>query len=132
MYFAFLQYYCIALGIPAVIGVLVHFFMPALSAWFSMFLALWSVIFISMWEKHEKNLAIKWGALGVQNMEIAKIPEDIRTIRERWKERIFSYSVIAITLVGIFGIQASLFSLQIYLNEIYKGTYRTYYVMLSS
>ncbi|CAG8670242.1 9449_t:CDS:2 [Funneliformis caledonium] len=68
-YFAFLQYYCVWLIAPSVVGILTWLFLSEYSIFFGVFIVLWSVIFTEFWRRKEYEFAILWGVHNYSQVE---------------------------------------------------------------
>ncbi|KAI8870747.1 DUF590-domain-containing protein [Ramicandelaber brevisporus] len=64
MYFAFLQFYFVALAFPTLLGLVGYFFLGGAeyTMWFAMLLVIWSVVFTEGWARRQTQLAVLWGS----------------------------------------------------------------------
>ena len=71
MYFAFLGYYTFFLTLPAVLGLVTHFFWnDELSVvLFCVFNLVWATIFLEAWKRKTAELAYRWGTINMEHIE---------------------------------------------------------------
>lgn len=81
LYFAWINFYCNAMMLPAAVGLAVFLYKyfedlstkedmaRGLAVAFSLFLALWATFFDQLWIREEKILAWKWGSVGYSVIE---------------------------------------------------------------
>ncbi|KAJ1547866.1 hypothetical protein HK096_010182, partial [Nowakowskiella sp. JEL0078] len=140
-YFAFLQYYFLALGIPAVAGLLTFFFAPLYSVYYAAFMIIWSAVFLAFWQYTAYGWAVRWGVKDYFKTERIrpefrpeKIREDALT-GERvpyypvWKRWVNFGSITIPSILGVILFLATLIisflSLEIFITEYYNGPYKS-------
>ena len=64
LYFEFLRYYFLALGIPAFVGITTWAGGYHFSKLYSFLLVLWSNLFLEGWKLRERQLSVRWGTFG--------------------------------------------------------------------
>ncbi|KAF3192388.1 hypothetical protein TWF106_001527 [Orbilia oligospora] len=135
-YFAFIQWYFIALTVPAAIGIFAYLFLPAYSSFFAICNCLWSVVFVEYWKRQEVDLAVQWGSRHcstvqrkraefqfdsevsdpVTGEQIRYFPAYRRLLRQSVQVpfALFAASCLAAIIAGVF-------SIEIFLVEVYNG-----------
>ncbi|KAK6347814.1 hypothetical protein TWF718_005638 [Orbilia javanica] len=135
-YFAFIQWYFIALSVPAAIGVFAYLFLPAYSSFFAICNCLWSVVFVEYWKRQEVDLAVQWGSRHCSTVQrkrvefqfdsevldpvtqekIGHFPAYRRLLRQSVQVpfALFAASCLAAIIAGVF-------SIEIFLVEVYNG-----------
>ncbi|KAJ1557618.1 hypothetical protein HK096_006241, partial [Nowakowskiella sp. JEL0078] len=140
-YFAFLQYYFLALGLPAVVGLLTFIFAPLYSMYYAAFMIIWSTVFLAFWQYTAYGWAVRWGVKDYFKTE--RIRPDFRpeTIREDeltgervpfypvWKRWVNFGTVTIPSVLGVILFLATLIisflSLEIFITEYYNGPYKS-------
>lgn len=135
-YFAFIQWYFIALTVPAAIGIFAYLFLPAYSSFFAICNCLWSVVFVEYWKRQEVDLAVQWGSRHCSTVQrkraefqfdseasdpvtgekIRYFPAHRRVLRQSVQVpfALFAASCLAAIIAGVF-------SIEIFLVEVYNG-----------
>ncbi|KAK6341664.1 hypothetical protein TWF696_008733 [Orbilia brochopaga] len=135
-YFAFIQWYFIALSVPAALGLFAYLFLPAYSSLFAIGNCLWSVVFVEYWKRQEIDLAVQWGVRHCSTVQrkraefqfeaeatdpvtgekIRYFPAYKRLTRQLIQVpfALFAASCLAIIIAGVF-------SIEIFLVEVYQG-----------
>ncbi|KAF3939710.1 Anoctamin-10 [Dactylella cylindrospora] len=135
-YFAFIQWYFIALSVPAVIGIFSYLFLPAYSSFFAICNCLWSVVFVEYWKRQEIDLAVQWGVRHCSSVQrkraefqfeaeatdpvtgekVRYFPAYRRLVRQLIQVpfALFAASCLAVII-------AAVFSIEIFLVEVYNG-----------
>ncbi|KAK6501147.1 hypothetical protein TWF481_008995 [Arthrobotrys musiformis] len=135
-YFAFIQWYFIALTVPAAIGIFAYLFLPAYSSFFAICNCLWSVVFVEYWKRQEVDLAVQWGSRHCSSVQrkraefqfdsevsdpvtgekIRHFPAYRRVLRQSVQVpfALFAASCLAAIIAGVF-------SIEIFLVEVYNG-----------
>ncbi|KAK6532287.1 hypothetical protein TWF281_006478 [Arthrobotrys megalospora] len=135
-YFAFIQWYFIALTVPAAIGIFAYLFLPAYSSFFAICNCLWSVVFVEYWKRQEVDLAVQWGSRHCSSVQrkraefqfdsevsdpvtgekIRYFPAYRRLLRQSIQVpfALFAASCLAAIIAGVF-------SIEIFLVEVYNG-----------
>lgn len=70
LYFEFLRFYFRALAFPAFTGLCTWFGGHYFSKLYSIGLVIWSVVFVESWSIRERQLAVRWGTLGISQDNI--------------------------------------------------------------
>ena len=68
LYFAFTQFYALALIPISVVGVISYFLLPAYDVLYAIALIVWNVGFKHAWDRRQRELAIQWRTRGVTNL----------------------------------------------------------------
>jgi len=68
-YFAFLQYYCLWLIAPSIVGLFTWLFLSEYSIFFGVFIVLWSIVFVEFWRRKEYELSVWWGVRNYSRVE---------------------------------------------------------------
>ncbi|KAF3927605.1 Anoctamin-10 [Arthrobotrys entomopaga] len=135
-YFAFIQWYFIALTVPAAIGLFAYIFLPAYSSFFAICNCLWSVLFVEYWKRQEIDLAVQWGVRHCSTVQrkraefqfdaeatdpvtgekLRYFPAYKRLMRQLIQVpfALFAASCLAAIIAGVF-------SIEIFLVEVYDG-----------
>ncbi|KAK6357887.1 hypothetical protein TWF730_007244 [Orbilia blumenaviensis] len=135
-YFAWIQWYFIALTVPAAIGIFAYLFLPAYSSFFAICNCLWSVVFVEYWKRQEVDLAVQWGSRHCSTVQrkraefqfdtevsdpvtgekIRHFPAYRRLLRQSVQVpfALFAASCLAAIIAGVF-------SIEIFLVEVYNG-----------
>ncbi|KAI8985984.1 calcium-activated chloride channel-domain-containing protein [Pilobolus umbonatus] len=141
-YFAFLQFYFVSLSIPALVGTLVYMtHSNTLTIWYSLFMLIWAIVFTEVWKRKEQELAIKWDVRNYSKHEKkrAEYKAD-KTTRDQvtgeeipliptWQifaRRSASIPGVAVGAFLLSIIVASVFILQLFLHEYYKGPFHQF------
>ncbi|PVV00466.1 hypothetical protein BB560_000488 [Smittium megazygosporum] len=146
MYFAFLQFYTICLGIPAFLGIIFYLLGWSFSIFLTLCITLWCVTFLETWTKKQKDLAYDWG---VHNLSLEKGPRrnqfkhesfEMDTVSgelvpvfpswKRWVRRAIGIPIIFACLVAMFSLVGSIFSIQVFVNEVYDGPFSNLFVYI--
>lgn len=68
LYFAFLEFYTLALAVPAVLGLIGCIFTETVP-FFCAFNVIWVTIFLELWKRKSNAFAFKWGTIGMTSMD---------------------------------------------------------------
>ncbi|POS82937.1 hypothetical protein EPUL_004654, partial [Erysiphe pulchra] len=145
LYFAFVQSYFLFLAFPAGFGFFAWLFLGQYSSIYALFNGLWCIVFVEYWRKKQKKLISKWGSKN--NYEYRyQTPrfQDESTINDsllREKFQFFSsikrlakqflqipFVLAAVTALG--GLIAICFGIEVFISEIYDGSYKKFLVLL--
>ncbi|EPS38450.1 hypothetical protein H072_7796 [Dactylellina haptotyla CBS 200.50] len=135
-YFAFIQWYFIALSVPAAIGLFSYLFLPAYSSFFAICNCLWSVLFVEYWKRQEVDLAVQWGVRHCSTVQRKRAEfqfeaeatdpvtgEKIRYFPayRRLMRQLIQVPFALFAASCLAAIIASVFSIEIFLVEVYNG-----------
>ncbi|EWC44744.1 hypothetical protein DRE_06522 [Drechslerella stenobrocha 248] len=135
-YFAFIQWYFVSLAVPAAIGLFAYLFLPAYSMVFAICNCLWSVIFVEYWKRQEIDLAVQWGVRHCSTVQRKRAEFQFETeatdpvtgeklryfpAYKRLTRQLIQvpFALFAATCLAI--IIAGVFSIEIFLVEVYNG-----------
>lgn len=145
LYFAFLQDYFLWLIIPTVLGVFTNFVLGPYSKFFGILNIIWGVVFLQAWKRKESSLAYEWGAKGSSILETPRalfIAEEFTTdsvtgekkgYYPKWKRGLKQLASIPLALgaiVVVVILQMLSFSLEILINQLYHGPFKSYLALL--
>eukprot|EP01036_Dinobryon_divergens_P031545 gene31545-40962_t len=110
LYFSFTEHYMTFLCIPAVVGlplqiavfVLNDYSAPFLPV-FSFCLSVWAVFMLEFWKRREKTIALEWGTIGFQELEVDRAVSFINGSNERYfdsRKQLF-FSIHSATIVVV-------------------------------
>uniref|UniRef100_A0AAR5PLA5 Anoctamin n=2 Tax=Dendroctonus ponderosae TaxID=77166 RepID=A0AAR5PLA5_DENPD len=68
LYFAFLEYYTLALVVPSVLGLFGYIFTETVP-FFCIFNVIWVTLFLEVWKRKSNELAFKWGTIGMTSLD---------------------------------------------------------------
>ncbi|ODQ55723.1 DUF590-domain-containing protein [Saitoella complicata NRRL Y-17804] len=134
--FAFTQVYFLFLGVPAVVGVIAHFFLPQYSIIYSLVLGSWSIVFVEMWRRKETNLAVRWGVHGCAKLEHRRAAfngdktvtdpytgEDVPVfpVGKRILRQLLSVPIGFVAAITLAAAIMSIVATEILINEVYDG-----------
>lgn len=68
LYFAFLEYYTVALSVPALLGLFGYIFTETVP-FFCVFNVIWVTLFLELWKRKSNELAYKWGTIGMTSLD---------------------------------------------------------------
>ncbi|KAL1490361.1 hypothetical protein ABEB36_013072 [Hypothenemus hampei] len=68
LYFAFLEFYTLALIVPAILGLCGTIFTETIP-FFSVFNVIWVTLFLELWKRKSNELAYKWGTIGMTSLD---------------------------------------------------------------
>ncbi|RGB38978.1 calcium-activated chloride channel-domain-containing protein [Rhizophagus diaphanus] len=68
-YFAFLQYYCVWLIVPSIVGLFTWLALSEYSIFYGVSIALWSIVFVEFWRRKEYELSVWWGVRNYSRVE---------------------------------------------------------------
>jgi len=141
MYFAFLGYYTYFLAVPALLGVLINFYVADADREFSVvvfcaFNLVWATIFLEFWKRKTAELAYRWGTINTEQFEepraafYGELAEDPVTgrlqpqyssYRRLLKFYGVSVPVMLVALVVAWFVMLLYFYLEEYLKPLHKG-----------
>ncbi|CAG8597734.1 22952_t:CDS:2 [Cetraspora pellucida] len=144
-YFAFLQFYCKWLVMPAIAGLVTYYSGAQYSIPFSIFTVIWSVTFVEFWRRKEYELAVWWGVRHFSRIErrrtefreecFIKNPVTGEQVPyfspwRRWLRR-----TLAAPVILIFSITLSLsllfyIMIEVIMSEYYSGPFRDQLIFL--
>lgn len=121
-YFAFLASYTQFLIFPAILGILAHFFLPAYSPFFSIFLCIWSAAFVEWWRIRERKLGLRFGTRG--SFRVEKCRAQYKPGMSWWSRdlRILaSLPVILICAALLSALLTGIFVFEAFITKLYQG-----------
>lgn len=121
-YFAFLSSYTQFLVVPAILGLIGHFWLPPYSPIYSILLSIWSIAFVEWWRVHERILSLRFGTRGSLKVEKHR-PQ--WTKRSSWwvKELrlVASVPIILLFACVLSAILTGIFIFESFITELYEG-----------
>lgn len=144
-YFAFTQWYFLALTVPAGLGLLAWAFLGYFSPIFAMVVSIWCVVFVEYWKHQEQDLAIRWGVRGVGNIEtrrhdfqptsemvdpITGEKQQIFTATSRLQRQLLQvpFAILASLVLG--ALITVCFGIEVFISEVYNGPFKSYLTFL--
>lgn len=145
-YFAFLQSYFMFLTFPALFGFSCWVLLGHFSPIYAVVNLLGCVVFIEYWKKQEIDLAVQWGVRGVSKIQRKrpqfKHEKEIKDPITGEEVKIYSplkrlarqllqipFAIAAASILG--GLIATCFGIEVFINEVYHGPFKSYLVSLS-
>lgn len=147
LYFAFIQSYFRALVFPAALGAGTWLLLGGgqFSFVYALGSCLWCVVFFEYWKTKEVDLAVQWGVRGVSKIQMPRVEfvgegvaEDPVTGEKRGVysplKRLGTqllqvpFTVACVVVLG--GFIAMCNSLEVFINEVYTGPFKTFLVRL--
>lgn len=144
-YFAFVQAYFRALIFPAALGAGIWFVFGGgqFSFVYALGSCLWSVVFFEYWKMKEVDLAVQWGVRGVSKIQLPRVEfrsegeaEDPVTGKKIGTYSPFKrlgtqllqipFTLACVVVLGGFIVMCN--SLEIFINEVYTGPFKTFLV----
>lgn len=122
LYFAFLGSYTKFLVIPAAIGVLAHFLMPAYSPIYSFILSVWSIGFVEWWRVHERILSLRFGTRG--SFKVEKRRAQYKQGMSWWSRelRVLASIPVILMFAGLLtAILTGIFVFEAFVTQLYQG-----------
>lgn len=141
LYFAFVQSYFRFLVFPAAFGFGAWLLLGRFSFLYALASCLWSVVFFEFWKKKEVDLAVQWGVRGASKIQLPRPQfqfdhetEDVVTGEpvkvyspfKRLKTQLLQipFTVACVVVLGGFIVVCN--SLEVFINEVYDGPFKTY------
>lgn len=136
LYFGFLNYYFQALAPAAVLGLTFWLLGRPFSPIYSLGLVLWSCLFVEIWRMKERKLAVRWGTLGVAQVDrrrhdfqprttrIDPATEEIEEVFEWWRRElrvVLSLPVVAFFASVLAATMTLMFVVEIFVTQLYHG-----------
>jgi len=151
MYFAFLGYYTYFLIPPALLGLLMNFYVSdsnrELSIMlFSVFNLVWATIFLESWKRKTAELAYRWGTINTEQFEepramfygeletdlvTGRLQPQYSSFRRLVKFYCVSVPVMMVALVVAWLVMLLYFYLEDYVKPLYQGDETMYGTFLS-
>lgn len=134
-YFSFLSFYAVALAVPAVVGSLYWISGVSYSPLYSALLVGWSIVFVESWKLKEKELAVRWGTYGME--EVPETRQGYQKVEEEeawWATFGRQLSTIPVVLAFAAGMGlliSSIYVIETLIGEIYAGAGKKYLVSSS-
>jgi len=143
LYFAFVQSYFRFLVFPAAFGFGAWLLLGRFSFLYALASCLWSVVFFEFWKKKEVDLAVQWGVRGVSKIQhprpqfkfdhetedvVTGEPIKVYSPFKRLRTQLLQvpFTIACIVVLGGFIVMCN--SLEIFINEVYSGPFKTYLV----
>nr|CDI55310.1 related to IST2-Plasma membrane protein that may be involved in osmotolerance [Melanopsichium pennsylvanicum 4] len=136
LYFGFLNYYFQALAPAAALGVLLWLLGRPFSPVYSFGLVIWSCLFVELWRMKERKLAVRWGTLGVSQVDrrrhdfvpratrIDPATEEPEEVFEWWRRElrvILSLPIVALFASILAATVTLMFVIEIFVTQLYHG-----------
>ena len=144
-YFAFMQSYFKFMLFPAAFGFGAWMVLGSFSWLYALVNCLWSVVFFEFWKKKEVDLAIQWGVRGVSSIqhprpqfhfdheaedpvtgEVVKVFSPFKRLKIQLLQ--IPFAIACIVVLGATIVAGN--SLEIFINEVYKGPFKQYLVSI--
>ncbi|KAJ3068657.1 hypothetical protein HDU98_008203 [Podochytrium sp. JEL0797] len=138
-YFAFLNFFLLALIPIAIVGLICHKFVRPFSTFYAIALSIWSIVFLTAWKRQQFLLADSWNSQNAQKLNKRHDFVPDHTIRDPatglsiptytfWKRWIV-HAGMTVPLVLAFIVLVVFFSaviliLQIFFTQVYNGPYK--------
>ncbi|CAG8539611.1 2426_t:CDS:2 [Ambispora gerdemannii] len=144
-YFAFLQYYCLWLIAPTIVGLFTYFFLSDYSILYAVFIVIWSTVFTEFWRRKERELSIWWGVRNFSRVEqrrpafqqesyvvnhITGELEPYFPLWKRWLRRIIAAPVIMAFSLILASVLLLYIVLELIISEYYSGPFREQVIYL--
>ncbi|CAJ2505130.1 Uu.00g125240.m01.CDS01 [Anthostomella pinea] len=140
-YFAFLQTYIVFMFFPASTGFLAWMFLPHYSLVYAIITSLWCVVFLEYWKLQEVDLSLRWNVRGIASLKMTRpkfkyIKEivdpttgELKRYFPIWKHVIrhtlqIPFTITALVILG--ALITLVFTIEIFISEVYEGTLKTY------
>ncbi|XP_037040102.1 anoctamin-10 isoform X2 [Bradysia coprophila] len=73
IYFCFVEYYTVALVVPAILGIVQYFTCRSIVPFFCIFYVIWMTIFLEVWKRKCSALAYRWGTITMTNLDQPRV-----------------------------------------------------------
>lgn len=140
MYFAFLQFYSLSLGVPAALGLTAFILLPEYSVIFALSMLIWAIVFLELWERRQKQLALRWGVINCSQLEhkraafvgsttavdpITKqsVPMFNPFIRLARESLVVPFTVVAGGFLAL--VLTAIFAVEVFIGEVYDGPFKS-------
>ncbi|SPO30830.1 related to IST2 - Plasma membrane protein that may be involved in osmotolerance [Ustilago trichophora] len=136
LYFGFLNFYFQALAPAALLGVSFWLLGRPFSPVYSLGLVTWSCLFVELWRMKERKLAVRWGTLGVSQVDrrrhdfaprttrIDPATEEPEEVFEWWRRElrvILSLPIVAFFASVLAATMTLMFVVEIFVTQLYHG-----------
>ncbi|CBQ69260.1 related to IST2-Plasma membrane protein that may be involved in osmotolerance [Sporisorium reilianum SRZ2] len=136
LYFGFLNFYFQALAPAAVLGLSFWLLGRPYSPIYSLGLVTWSCLFVELWRMKERKLAVRWGTLGVSEVDrrrhdfvpratrIDPATEEPEEVFEWWRRElrvILSLPTVAFFASVLAATMTLMFVVEIFITQLYHG-----------
>ncbi|KAF9932960.1 hypothetical protein FBU30_006946 [Linnemannia zychae] len=136
-YFQYLENYFLWLLFPTALGILIQFYGPSFSTFYSACVLIWAVFYIECWKRREKELALVWGVRNVTNSETRRpafkgdsvITDPVTGEQtaffspwKRWARKVAGLPVILVGAMALSLLVTFMFGVEVFL-EVYYGGY---------
>ena len=136
LYFGFLNYYFQALAPAALLGFGFWLAGRPFSPIYSLGLVTWSCLFVELWRMKERKLAVRWGTLGVSEVDrrrhdfvprttrIDPATEEVEEVFEWWRREIrviLSLPTVAFFASVLAATMTLMFVVEIFVTQLYHG-----------
>ncbi|DAA77896.1 TPA_exp: Uncharacterized protein A8136_5599 [Trichophyton benhamiae CBS 112371] len=140
-YFTFLQTYFRFLMVPAGLGLFCWVFLGHFSIFYAVLNSLFCLVFVEFWKRQETDLRLRWQVKGVSEIKarrkeykhekeiIDPITGETVYVFPASKRLVRQLLVIPFTMavvVALGTLIATCFAIEVFINEIYSGPFRTY------
>jgi hypothetical protein len=140
-YFVYLQFYFVALSVPAALGFLEFSMESTNSIWFSVLGCIWALVYVELWERQEKDLASVWGVYEVHKNDPPRpqfkpdkwITDPITKQKVKYypatKRMLRRFSTMPFLLMAgllLLGMLTCIFVSEMVLTEYYQGPFKMY------
>lgn len=122
LYFAFLASYTKSLVVPAILGLLARFLLPAYSPIYSLLLCLWSIFFVEWWRVYERKLSLRFGTRG--SFKVEKRRAQYKPGMSWWNRelRVLASVPVILFFAGILtAILTGIFVFEAFVTQLYQG-----------
>lgn len=136
LYFGFLNFYFQALAPAALLGLTFWLLGRPFSPVYSLGLVSWSCLFVELWRMKERKLAVRWGTLGVSQVDrrrhdfvprttrIDPATEEPEEVFEWWRRElrvILSLPIVAFFASVLAATMTLMFVVEIFVTQLYHG-----------
>lgn len=136
LYFGFLNYYFQALAPAALLGISFWLLGRPFSPIYSLGLVSWSCLTVELWRMKERKLAVRWGTLGVSEVDRRRhdfMPRTTRTdpateeteeVFEWWRRElrvVLSLPIVAFFASALAATMTLMFVVEIFITQLYHG-----------
>lgn len=136
LYFGFLNFYSQALAPAAVLGFAFWAMGKPFSPIYSLGLVGWSCLFVELWRMKERKLAVRWGTLGVGQVDrrrydfvprttrIDPATEEPEEVFEWWRRElrvVLSLPIMAVFAAVLAATMTLMFVVEIFVTQLYHG-----------
>ena len=146
LYFAFLQFYCTWLVVPAILAVIVMIF-GFNKVSYSLACCIWALLFDEVWSREERKLSLRWGTRHCSRFESIRphfIPdfvsidavtgekEKVYPVWKRIRRLLLTIPIIILMSLVLICLNFMVFALRMIMTDFYEGPLKKYATVIPS